>query len=211
MMEGMSDPSRRPIGRPRRSSAEMLADAAAELFLENGWSGTTVDQIAQRAGVSRGTFFNYFDSKADLFWLDLDMSLAGLGALLRASSGSPPVRSVEAALVAVGRAHDPARVPWALTQSEAMGLGDEVVASAAVRIVRLQSVVAAYLADASGERRGALGPEVAAASMVATAATAITVWARSGVGRRPLGETMADALGPVVDGLDVGSRSSPTS
>lgn len=211
MMEGMSDPSRRPIGRPRRSSAEMLADAAAELFLENGWSGTTVDQIAQRAGVSRGTFFNYFDSKADLFWLDLDVSLAGLGELLRASSGSSPVRSVEAALVAVGRAHDPARVPWALSQSEAMGLGDELVASAAVRVVRLQSVVAAHLAEASGGRRGELGHEAAAASLVAAAVAAITHWARSGVGRRPLGDVMADALGPVADGLDAVARPSTAS
>ena len=202
MMEGMSDPSRRPVGRPRRSSAEMLADAAAELFLENGWSGTTVDQIAQRAGVSRGTFFNYFESKADLFWLDLDQSLAGVADLLRGSSETSPVRAVEAALVAVGRAHDPGRVPWALTQTEAMGLGDELVASAAVRFLRLQSSVASFVAEASGGRRDDLMPEVVASALLAAAATAITHWARSGVGRTALGDVIARAVGPVADGLE---------
>jgi AcrR family transcriptional regulator len=200
----MSEQPRRAIGRPRRSSAETLADAAAELFLENGWSRTTVDQIAQRAGVSRGTFFNHFESKSDLFWLDLDEGLDGLAGLLREGGGrgGSPVRVVEAALVAVGRAHDPGRVPWALTQSEAMGLGDELVASAAVRVVRLQSVVAMHLAAASGGRRGGLAAEVAASALVAAAATAITWWARSGVGRRPLGDVLAEALAPVADGLD---------
>ncbi|KQO84328.1 MULTISPECIES: TetR/AcrR family transcriptional regulator [unclassified Frigoribacterium] len=200
----MSEPSRRTIGRPRRSSAETLADAAAELFLENGWSHTTVDQIAQRAGVSRGTFFNHFESKSDLFWLDLDEGLAGLAGLLREGGGrgGSPVRVVEAALVEVGRAHDPGRVPWALTQSEAMGLGDELVASAAVRVMRLQAVVATHLAEASGGSRGGLAAEVAASALVAAAATAITWWARSGVGRRGLDDVLAEAIRPVADGLE---------
>jgi AcrR family transcriptional regulator len=37
-------------GRPPTSSREILQDAAFELFLENSYPKTTVDQIAQRAG-----------------------------------------------------------------------------------------------------------------------------------------------------------------
>jgi len=187
-------------GRPRRSSGDVLADAAAELFLENGYARTTVDQIAQRAGVSRATFFNYVDAKADLFWLDLDAALAGLGDRLRASSGLSPVRAVEAALVGVGRDHD--RVPWALTQSEAMRLGDDLVASAAVRFVRLQATVAAYLAERTGGRADDLGPSAAAAALLAAAGAAVTAWARAGVSRGDLGDVVAVALEPVADGLD---------
>ena len=73
----MDEPIRRG-GRPRRSSAEVLADAAAELFLEQGYGRTTVDQIAVRAGVSRATFFNYFTAKSDVMWLELDAAVAGL-------------------------------------------------------------------------------------------------------------------------------------
>ena len=180
----------------------MLADAAAELFLENGYAGTTVDDIARRAGVSRGTFFNYFEAKSDLFWLDLDQSLAGLGDLLRASSDLSPVRAVEAALVALADSHDPERVPWALTQSEAMALGDDLVASAAVRFVRQQGVVASYVAERSGRDRSDLAAQVVGSTLVAAAAAAIANWARAGVSRGALGPVVAAAVGPVADGLD---------
>src|SRR3712207_179949 len=63
-------------GRPRRSSRETLQDAATELFLEQGFERTTVDEIARRAGVARGTFFNYFSAKGDLLWADVDPVLA---------------------------------------------------------------------------------------------------------------------------------------
>ncbi|WP_166761032.1 TetR/AcrR family transcriptional regulator [Frigoribacterium faeni] len=195
-------PAGRPSGRPRRSSADVLADAAAELFLEQGWARTTVDQIAQRAGVSRGTFFNYFESKADALWLDLDASAAGLGDALRASSGSSPVRRVEAALVGLARRHPADRVPWALSQSDAMGLGDDLVSSAAVRLVRIRATVTSFLGEAGGLPRGDVRAEVAASALLAAAATAVVVWARAGVGRRPLDEEVAAALAPVADGLD---------
>jgi AcrR family transcriptional regulator len=202
-MSGETGPrTGRPSGRPRRSSADVLADAAAELFLEQGWARTTVDQIAQRAGVSRGTFFNYFESKADTFWLDLDASVAGLGDALRASSGPSPVRRVEAALVAVARQHPADRVPWALTQSDAMGLGDDLVASAAVRLVRVRSTVASFLAEAGDAPRGDLRVEVVASALLAAAGTAVVTWARAGVGRRALDEEVAEALAPVVGGLE---------
>ena len=76
----------------------MLADAAAELFLEQGYGRTTVDQIAARAGVSRATFFNYFPAKSDVMWLELDAAVAALPELLAASTEPTAVRAVEDAL-----------------------------------------------------------------------------------------------------------------
>lgn len=40
---------------------------AAEVFASDGYEGASMSRIAQVAGVSKGTLYNYFDSKADLF------------------------------------------------------------------------------------------------------------------------------------------------
>jgi AcrR family transcriptional regulator len=50
----------------RRVVAEALWYAAIELFGSQGFAGTTIEQIAERAGVSRRTFFRYFSSKEDI-------------------------------------------------------------------------------------------------------------------------------------------------
>jgi AcrR family transcriptional regulator len=41
-------------------------DAAMDLFAEQGYDETTIDDIAQKAGISRRSFFRYFASKSDL-------------------------------------------------------------------------------------------------------------------------------------------------
>ncbi len=55
--------------RERRKQARPgeLLDAALDLFVEKGFSATRVDEVAARAGVSKGTLFLYFQSKEDLF------------------------------------------------------------------------------------------------------------------------------------------------
>lgn len=43
-----------------------IMDAAQKLILDHGFGGTTVDSIIDLAGVSKGAFFHYFSSKAEL-------------------------------------------------------------------------------------------------------------------------------------------------
>jgi TetR/AcrR family transcriptional regulator len=44
-----------------------LLEAALDLFVEKGYAATRVEEVATRAGVSKGTLFLYFPSKEDLF------------------------------------------------------------------------------------------------------------------------------------------------
>ncbi len=44
-----------------------MIEAALDLFVERGYAATKVDEVAARAGVSKGTLFLYFPSKEDLF------------------------------------------------------------------------------------------------------------------------------------------------
>lgn len=51
--------------RHRAETWNAIRDAAGDLVLEVGLAGATIDAIAARAGISRRTFFNYFQSKED--------------------------------------------------------------------------------------------------------------------------------------------------
>lgn len=46
---------------------ERILKAAASVFAERGFAGTDVAQIAARAGVAKGSLYNYFDNKEDLY------------------------------------------------------------------------------------------------------------------------------------------------
>ena len=58
-----------PTGRRRRKDARPheLLDAALSLFVERGFAATRSEEVAARAGVSKGTLYLYFPSKEDLF------------------------------------------------------------------------------------------------------------------------------------------------
>jgi TetR/AcrR family transcriptional regulator, transcriptional repressor for nem operon len=45
---------------------ERLMDAVSELFWTGSYGSTTIDQICERAGVKKGSFYYFFDSKSDL-------------------------------------------------------------------------------------------------------------------------------------------------
>ena len=63
------DISTAPMKRERRKEARPgeLLDAALDIFVEKGFSATRVEEVAARAGVSKGTLFLYFPSKVELF------------------------------------------------------------------------------------------------------------------------------------------------
>lgn len=65
--------------RERRKEArpgELLA-AALDLFVEKGFASTRVEEVAARAGVSKGTLFLYFASKEELFQAVVRENLSG--------------------------------------------------------------------------------------------------------------------------------------
>jgi AcrR family transcriptional regulator len=55
-----------PLGPKAARTRDALLTAAYELFVERGYRGTAVGDIAERAGVSLGTFYQYFRDRADV-------------------------------------------------------------------------------------------------------------------------------------------------
>ncbi|MES2785147.1 MAG: TetR/AcrR family transcriptional regulator [Pseudomonadota bacterium] len=65
--------------RERRKQARPgeLLDAALDLFVEKGFAATKAEEVAARAGVSKGTLFLYFPSKEELFKAVVRENLSG--------------------------------------------------------------------------------------------------------------------------------------
>lgn len=65
--------------RERRKDARPgeLIEAALELFVEKGFAATRAEEVAKRAGVSKGTLFLYFSSKEELFKAVVRENLSG--------------------------------------------------------------------------------------------------------------------------------------
>lgn len=65
--------------RERRKDARPgeLLDAALDLFVEKGFAATRAEEVARRAGVSKGTLFLYFQSKEELFQAVVHEAIGG--------------------------------------------------------------------------------------------------------------------------------------
>jgi AcrR family transcriptional regulator len=94
----------------RRAQAEktrrQIADAARRLFVERGWSGTRVRDVAAAAGVSEPTVYAVYGNKAGLATALLDSLTAAIDfprhmSDLKAAEGNPALQI--AALVAIDR------------------------------------------------------------------------------------------------------------
>lgn len=62
----MAQPSKKKAKDPR-SKREMVVDAAAKLFVRQGFGPTGMDAIAEEAGVSKATLYSYYKDKSSLF------------------------------------------------------------------------------------------------------------------------------------------------
>jgi AcrR family transcriptional regulator len=86
-------------GRGERTRDELMA-AATEVFWDKGYVDTRVADIAERAGVSHGTFYTYFDSKEAVLWAiaaDLNEAMSRTARGVRAEVGGDEVKAIELA------------------------------------------------------------------------------------------------------------------
>jgi len=52
--------------RPANDTRERILDAATGIALDRGFAGASLDEVLSRSGVTKGAFYHYFESKADL-------------------------------------------------------------------------------------------------------------------------------------------------
>ena len=76
---------RRPDDRPQE-----LLDAAFRVFAEHGYRATRLEQVAEAAGVTKGTIYYYFRNKEDLFRQTVEQHRRRTSARLDALMGTVP-------------------------------------------------------------------------------------------------------------------------
>lgn len=90
------------MGRWEPNAQERLVRAALDLFAERGYDNTTVAEIAERAGLTKTTFFRHFPDKREVLSAGQDRH-AGLLAegIAAAPAAATPLEAVAAALDAL--------------------------------------------------------------------------------------------------------------
>jgi len=126
--------------RKKRLMRQRLSDTATAMFLERGFDGVRVAEVAAACGVSEKTVFNYFPVKEALVMDRLEATLAAL----RAELADPGRTPIEAALTVLDQELG-AMTGWLAAQ------GDPAEGRAAVRrfgdLIRATPALRAYQAD----------------------------------------------------------------
>jgi AcrR family transcriptional regulator len=159
---------------------QRIAAAGRELFAAQGYERTTVEAIAERAGVARRTFFRHFRAKDDVIFPDHDRVAQAVAIHLESLGDMPPLRAVcsGARLVFGTYVDEPAvSVQRYLLVRSVPALRDREIAGVSTYI-RLFS---RYLHERmGGTPESVLTAEVAAASIVAAHNHVLREWLRNG-------------------------------
>jgi mycofactocin system transcriptional regulator len=147
------------IGRQPSTSRAALSHIALQLFLEHGFDETTVDDIADAAGIGRRTLFRYFASKNDLPWGDFEAGLDEMRAHLAAVPTSVSIAEALAAAVVRFNAFPPEEIPYHRERMELLLNVPALVAHSSLRYVAWRKVVSDYVAARLGLGDDALEPQ----------------------------------------------------
>jgi AcrR family transcriptional regulator len=169
---------------------ERLVAAALDLFNEHGYDATTVAQIAERAGLTKSTFFRHFPDKRDVLAAGQD----AIAQLLRQGIAAAPAGATPLAAVCSGLKS--AAAGFTFNRDLAPKLKAAIAASAELqgRNALKQIGLALAMAEALQSRGVAERTAVVAAELGALAfKTAHARWAEPDE-NRDLGSLACDAL-----------------
>jgi AcrR family transcriptional regulator len=90
------------VARWKPGAQGRLTEAAMELFEERGYEGTTVADIAERAGLTKRTFFRYFGDKREVLFSGTEaLEASFLEAIAAAPADAAPLEAIAAGLDAM--------------------------------------------------------------------------------------------------------------
>ena len=165
---------------------ERIATAARALFADRGYHSTTVDAIAEQAGIARRTFFRYFRSKDEAIFPDHERMSQMVATYLAEVTDISPVAAVCAAarMIFMGYLEDPAvSVERYRVARSVQALRDREIAS----VSQYTRMFSRYLRTRLGDVPDAeLHAGVIAGAVVAAHNQVLRKWLRSGGDHDPL-------------------------
>ncbi len=164
-------------GRPPGTSARQLELISLRLFTEAGFEETTVEQIAAAAGVSRRTFFRYFESKADVLWYAFDGEVRALRAAFAAVAPDVPLMEAIRQVVIGGNRYRAEDVPELRTRMNLISSVPGLQASAAHHYDDWERAVSEFAARRLGHAAGDLYPLAIGRATLAVCRSAYEQWA----------------------------------
>ncbi len=151
------------MGRWEPGATERLVVAAVDLFTEQGYDATTVAQIAERAGVTKSTFFRHFPDKRELLVAGQEtLSRLLVDGITEAPTGASPLEAVAAGLERASSAMGPRNRELGPRLKAAVAASAELQERDALKSVGLAAAMSAALlargvADPTARLAGELG------------------------------------------------------
>jgi TetR/AcrR family transcriptional regulator, regulator of mycofactocin system len=164
-------------GRPPGTSARELEVIALRLFTELGFEVTTVERIAAAAGVSKRTFFRYFDSKADVLWHAFDGEVRSLQAAFAAVPPHVPLMAAIRQVVVGANSYRAEDVPELRTRMNLIGSVPALQASASQHYDAWERAVSEFAAARLGQPAGSLYPLAIGRATLAVCRSGYDRWA----------------------------------
>lgn len=167
------------LGRARATSVAELSHIGLELFLQNGFDATTVEDVARAAGIGRRTFFRYFPSKNDLPWGDFDALLARMRGRLAVTPADVPLFEALRGVVLEFNAFPDEEVPYHRQRMILLLTVPSLVAHSTLRYTAWRNVVAEFVAERLGVPAHDLQPQTVAWTLLAATLAGYEEWLRS--------------------------------
>ncbi|MGW4488671.1 mycofactocin system transcriptional regulator [Amycolatopsis sp. NPDC004368] len=163
-------------GRPPATSARELEVIALELFTEQGFEETTVDQIASAAGVTRRTFFRYYDAKSDVLWNEFDHEVETIRSVLAGMPEDLPVLEAVRRAVLEANHYRAEDVPELRLRMSLLSTVPDLAASATIHYDAWERAIADFVAQRIGQPTDSLYPLAVGRSVLAACRAAYERW-----------------------------------
>jgi mycofactocin system transcriptional regulator len=144
----------------RATTVAQLSHIGLQLFIENGFDETTVDEIAAAAGIGRRTFFRYFASKNDLPWGDFDELVERMRADLAAVPDSEPLYATLTRAVLDFNTYPASELQYHRERMQLLMTVPTLVAHSTLRYESWRGVITEFAARRLGEPIDSLRPRM---------------------------------------------------